>query len=69
MNRRVAQALIIIFVIFMMLFHAPVIEVINRNALVLGVPVMLVYFGLLWLALIFLTWFVIDKFKDQDHGN
>ena len=69
MNRRVAQALIIIFIIFLMLFHAPVVEVINYNAVVLGIPVTLLYFALLWLALIFLTWFVIDKFKDRDHGN
>lgn len=69
MISRVTQALIVIFIIFLMLFHAPVVEVFNSVALILGIPALLFYFMLLWLALIFFTWLISRKLKDGDHGN
>lgn len=69
MISRVTQALIVIFAIFFMLFHAPVVEVFNSIALILGIPSLLFYFLLLWLALILGTWLVTRKLKDKDHGS
>ena len=68
MISRGTQASIVIFVIFSILFHAPVVEVFNSVALVLGIPVLFFYFILSWLALILCTWFVTRKLKDKDHG-
>ena len=69
MISRVTQALIVIFTIFFMLFHAPVVEVFNSIVLILGIPSLLFYFLLLWLALILGTWLVTRKLKDKDHGS
>lgn len=69
MISRVTQALVIIFVAFLLLFHAPVVEVFNHLTLIFGIPSLLFYFLVLWLALILCTWLVIRKSKDKGHGG
>lgn len=69
MISRVTQALVIIFVAFLLLFHAPVVEVFNHLILIFGIPSLLFYFLVLWLALILCTWLVIRKSKDKGHGS
>ncbi|MTI24873.1 hypothetical protein [Fulvivirga kasyanovii] len=70
MKGKAASVLVIMFVLFFLLFHYPLIEIFNTRQAVSGVPMLLFYFLIVWLLLIILSFWVSNKYlRDREDGN
>ncbi|MBL6446633.1 hypothetical protein JMN32_09945 [Fulvivirga sp. 29W222] len=70
MKGKATSVLVIMFVLFFLLFHYPLIEIFNIRQAVSGVPMLLFYFLTVWLLLIILSFWISNKhLKDREDGN
>lgn len=70
MKGKSASALVIMFVLFFLLFHYPLIEIFNTKLAVSGVPLLLFYFLTVWLLLIVLSLWISKRYlRDREDGN
>lgn len=68
MDKKLAKLLGVIFVVFLLLFHFPIISIANVSAYFNGIPSFFIYLFSAWAALVLVIFFTVKKIE-KHHGD
>lgn len=58
-----SEQLLVVFVVFLLLFNYPLLSIVDRQKLWLGLPILYFYLFFVWAALILSIWWIVRRKK------
>lgn len=68
MVQPLTRLLLVIFIVFLLLYHFPILTIANVPSYIHGIPVFFVYLFVVWVLLIFAVYVVVKK-MGGNHGD